>query len=249
MRPFTLTVAKGTVSVPSPLKSMPSKTAIGWAAPSTMLNPCGLNTYEPRSVCRPQSARAVPEIAIIMAKPSRLASEVAEVRVLIILCITLFIFWFSFAFGWFGPLWLLVVRSYVWPFIDVLQKMGREVTRKIGFAVEALKPRRRGAKDPPTPRLRRDRLPGYHGQGQTRKERTADSEQKITPKAFASGRRNKDYVLPKLKPYLRCLLLKPVLGRLRLTYPCHRCNRVALLLWREGGNNFFEAWVAAQRVP
>ncbi len=109
MRPFTLTVAKGTVSVPSPLKSMPSKTAIGWAAPSTMSNPCGLNTYEPRSVfgpqtlCQSRSARAVPEIAIVIARPSRLASELAEVRVPIILFISLFIFWFSFGFAWFRP--------------------------------------------------------------------------------------------------------------------------------------------------
>jgi hypothetical protein len=31
------------------------------------------------------------------------------------------------------------VRNHFWPFTDVLQKMEREVTRKFGFAVEALK--------------------------------------------------------------------------------------------------------------
>jgi len=36
------------------------------------------------------------------------------------------------------------VRNHFWPFTDVLQKMRCEVTRKIRFAVEALKCSNRG---------------------------------------------------------------------------------------------------------
>jgi hypothetical protein len=45
----------------------------------------------------------MPEIAIVIARPSRLASDLAEGTVPIILFISLFIFWFSFGFGWFRP--------------------------------------------------------------------------------------------------------------------------------------------------
>jgi len=36
------------------------------------------------------------------------------------------------------------MRNHFWPFTDVLQKRRREVTRKIQFAVEALKRSNRG---------------------------------------------------------------------------------------------------------
>jgi len=39
------------------------------------------------------------------------------------------------------------MRNHFWPFTDVLQKRRREVTRKIQFAVEALKRSNRGLAD------------------------------------------------------------------------------------------------------
>src|SRR5687768_17205049 len=50
MTPFRLTVAAGTSSVPSPLKTMTSTIAFGCGTPPTMLNPLAENTYEPRRV-------------------------------------------------------------------------------------------------------------------------------------------------------------------------------------------------------
>jgi hypothetical protein len=54
--PFTLTVAPGTDSVPSPLKSMSSTIAFGCATPATMLNPDAEKTYEPCSVVNEQTS-------------------------------------------------------------------------------------------------------------------------------------------------------------------------------------------------
>jgi len=101
MTPFMLTVENGTDSVPSPLKSMPSTMAFGCATPPTMFHPCVANRYDPLSVCGPQtceslSASAVPDMPNGIATASRLTSTRAEIRVPIIVLISLFIVVISF---------------------------------------------------------------------------------------------------------------------------------------------------------
>src|SRR5436190_14890205 len=76
-----LTVAKGLVSVPSPLKSIPSTMALGTATPPVMLNPCVAKRYDPRRVCTPQvsalvgvSANAITEVPSASTATIRLTS-------------------------------------------------------------------------------------------------------------------------------------------------------------------------------
>ena len=120
-----LTVANGLTSVPSPLKLMPSTMAFGTATPLTMLYPCALNTYSPRSVrtlqvCCGLDARATPAVPSIVAA-ARLANAHAKSEQLVIIFISfVFIIIVSLClrFSCFGLLWLLIMRSYFWPFME-----------------------------------------------------------------------------------------------------------------------------------
>ena len=91
MKPFTLTVANGLTSVPSPLKWMLSTMAFGTATPPTMFHPCALKMYDPRSVCRLQPgeaacARATPGVLNVIAA-MRLTNTHAKNEQLVILLI------------------------------------------------------------------------------------------------------------------------------------------------------------------
>jgi hypothetical protein len=81
-----------------------------------------------------------------------------------------------------------------------------------------------------------------------KRERTEDSKQEITPKAFVSERRKQRLSSPQAQTlrYLRRLLLKPLPGGRTLPI---RVISGELLLRREQGDDLLEARIAPQRIP
>jgi hypothetical protein len=131
--PLMLTVANGLISVPSPLKLIPSTMAFGIAAPPTMFHPCVAKRYDPCRVYTPQlgtllSARAVPDV--IATAPRVASPHVNSKELIIFLSNLVFIVVVSFCFCCFGLLWLLIVRSQFQPFTPFLSRLRRKSFRK-----------------------------------------------------------------------------------------------------------------------
>src|SRR5689334_4976644 len=136
--PPIFTVPNGLNVVPSPLNWRPCITAFGTKFPPKFSYPSKVHKYKPLSMCtlqtRPSpSARAVVDVpgAITATRQTNAQAKASELIMIFVNVIFIVVLSFLLSVVVLAFFCLLIVRSHLRPFTDVLGRIGRFVTRKV----------------------------------------------------------------------------------------------------------------------
>src|SRR5207244_13653117 len=131
------TVPKVLSVVPSPLNRRTCITVVGIRVPPKFEYASKVHIYEPLSMptlqtCPSAAARAVADVpgAIVTAKHTNAQAKARELIMIFVNFVFIVVLSFRLTFVVLAFFWLLILRSYLWPFTEVLGRIWRFVTRK-----------------------------------------------------------------------------------------------------------------------